>query len=239
MLYIFLIIVLLAVVVYGIVSLIPGAPSPAEKLYKQQGRMANTILGNPAGEVVLPLTLQQFAPLNIKGDYITDIFTQPYNNETLYSFILHGKTFSDKQSLSNPLPASRLVGETEIRCWFGKLPIDLPDAEVFYRHLPQDVPPFCTKEIFLCGNKELDEKYVFAGNRKFISFLSPSLISWIEKNRLYILISSGWMLLMDVKRFDVPGDNQAWQSQMQDMSAWISVQDILKETEKQISQNLI
>lgn len=239
MLYIFLVIILLAVICYTIVSLLPGAPSPAEKLLKQQGRLANTILGKPAGKVTLPLELQHFALLNIKGDYITNIFTQPYNNKTLYSFILHGKTFSAKRSLSNPLPFARFDGETEIRCWFGKLPIDLPDVEVFYRHTPKDVPAFCSQKIFLCGNKEWDEKYVFAGDPKFISFLSPALISWIEKNRLYIMISSGWMLLADVKRFDMPNDNQAWQNQMQDMSAWTSLQDILKETEKQISQNLI
>ena len=93
--------------------------------------------------------------------------------------------------------------------------------------MPNKKTSFCTKKIFLCGNEDWDQKYVFAGNPKFVSFLSPSLISWIEKNRLYIMISSGWMLLLDVKRIATPNDKQGWQNQMQDMSVWISLKDIL------------
>ena len=227
MLYIFLVILLLAGLVYGIISLLPEAPSPAEKIMKQHGRLANKILGKPAGEIILPLELQHFSFFNIKGDYITDIFTQLHNNETLYSFLLHGKMFQDKWSLSNPIPASKLYAESEMRCWFGKLPIEIPNVEVFYRYAPQDVPAFCTQKIFLCGNKEWDEKYVFAGDPKFASFLTPEFISWIAKKRLYVMISLGWMLLIDVKRFEILGDAQKWQNQMQDMSAWISLKDIL------------
>ncbi len=227
MLYIFLIILLLAGIFYGIISLLLEASSPAEKLVKQKGHITNVILDKPAGDITLPLELQQFEIFHIKGDYITDVFTQLCDNNTLYSFLLHGKTFHTKIGLSNPIPGAGIVGETEIRCWLGKLPIDLPNVEIFYRHAPNDVSPFCSQKIFLCGNKEWDEKYVFAGDPKFISFLSPSLISWMEKNRLNIMISSGWMLLLDVKKFAIPNDNQTWQNQMQDMSAWISLQDII------------
>ncbi|MBO7605180.1 MAG: hypothetical protein J6S61_01765 [Elusimicrobiaceae bacterium] len=236
MLYIFLVVLLLAGIVYGIISLFPKALSPADKLALQQGHINNTILGESAGEITLPLALQNFAIFHIEGNYITDIFTQLYNNETLYSFLYHGKTFHTKWSLSNPIPGAGLVGETEIRCWLGKLPVELPNAEVFYRHIPQDVSSFCTQKIFLCGNKDWDKKYAFAGDPKFVSFLSPSLISWIEKNRLYIMISSGWMLLIDVKGTNISSDKQIWQNQMQDMSAWISLQDILiQKSENKIS----
>lgn len=228
MLYFFAFILLIAIVLYVIVSLIPGAPSPAEKLVKQQGKIANEILGKPAREITLPLELKEFYPFQIKGNYITDIFTQSYNNETLFSFLLHGRNFHTKFGLSNPLPGTRYVGQTHFRCWLGKIPEILPKkAEVFYRKAPQDVHPFCTQTMFSCGNKELDEKYVFAGDPKFISFLSPELISWIEKNRLHIMISSGWMLLVDPREITVPNDEKLWQKIMEDMSAWTSLKDIL------------
>lgn len=227
MLWFFAFILLIGIVLYIIVSLIPGAPSPAEKLVKQQGKITNKILGKPAGEITLPLVLQEFAPFQIKGNYITDIFTQPYNNETLFSFLLHGRNYHSKVSSNNPLPGSGYVGQTCFRCWLGKLPINLPDSEIFYRKAPQDVHPFCTKQIFSFGNKELDEKYVFAGNPRFLSLLSPAVFSWVAKNRLYIMISSGWMLLIDPKEPIVPNEIQAWQDKMQDMSAWTSLQDIL------------
>lgn len=233
MLFILLGILVIGAILYGIVSLIPGASSPAEKLVKQQGRITNKILGKPAGEITLPLILQEFVPFQNKGNYITDIFTQTYNNETLFSFLLHGRNFYDKISLNNPLPGSHYVGQTYSRCWLGKLPINLPDAEIFYRKAPQDVHPFCTKQMFSCGNKELDEKYVFAGDPKFLSFLSPEFFSWVAKNRFYIMISSGWMLLLDPKETIVPNEFKEWQDKMQDMSAWTSLKDILiQEAEK-------
>ena len=145
----------------------------------------------------------------------------------MFSFLVYGHTFQTKWSLSNPLPGSGCVGQTHLRCWLGKLPVNVPDAEVFYRRLPQDVSPFCTQKPFLCGNKEWDEKYVFAGDSQFVSFISPGFISWLEKNRLYVMISSGWLLLVDPKETIVPNDKSTWQNQMQDMSVWISLKDIL------------
>lgn len=224
MLFILLGILVIGAILYGIVSLIPGAPSPAEKLVKQQGRITNKILGKPAGEITLPLVLQEFVPFQNKGNYITDIFTQSYNNETLFSFLLYTKV-----GPNNPL----YRGQMYFRCWLGKLPINFPDAEIFYRKAPQDVHPFCTKQLFSFGNKELDEKYVFAGNPRFLSYLSPAVFSWVAKNRLYIMISSGWMLLMDPKGTIVPNEFKEWQDKMQDMSAWTSLKDILiQEAEK-------
>ncbi len=75
MLWFFAFILLIAIVLYVIVSLIPGAPSPAEKLVKQQGKITNKILGKSAGEITFPLVLKEFYPFQIKGNYITDIFT--------------------------------------------------------------------------------------------------------------------------------------------------------------------
>ena len=103
-LIIFLIIVLAVVALYVIVSLIPEAPSPAEKLAKQKGSIRNTILGKASGEITLPLELKEFVPFHIKGNYITDIFTQSYNDETLFSFLLHGRNFNAKIGPNNPLP---------------------------------------------------------------------------------------------------------------------------------------
>lgn len=223
----FLVIFLIVLLVYGIISFLPKAASPAEKLVKQQGRIANTILGEPTGEETLPLELQQFEPFQIKGNYVTDIFTLPHNDKKLFSFLLHGKTFHEKWSLSNILPGMNAIGQTHLRCWLGKLPVNVPEAEVFYRHAPQDIPPFCSKDPFSCGNETWDKKYVFAGNPQFASYISPAFIDWLEKNRLYVMISSGWMLLVDAKETTVPNDKQSWKNQMQDMSAWTSLQDIL------------
>ncbi len=229
MLYLLAIILLFAFALNIIINLLPEAPSPVEKLSKGQWHITNIVLGQKTMDVYMPIELKYFEIFNISGNYITDVFTQDYDNQTLYSFLLHGKTFHDNWSLSNPIPGRRLFSETEIRCWFGKLPIALPDAEIFYRHAPQDVSPFCTKKIFSSGISEWDQKYVFAGDPKFVSFLSPALINWIEKNRLYIMISSGWMLLLDVKRLSIPNDVNTWQNQMQDMSVWISLKDILSQ----------
>ena len=41
------------------------------------------------------------------------------------------------------------------------------------------------------------------------------------------MIAFGWMLLIDVKGTNILSDEQAWKNQMQDMSAWISLQEIL------------
>ena len=225
--FLLIVLLLIAGITYGLITLLPKPVSPAEQLARQQGRLTNNIQGKPSGEIILPLELQHFALFHIKGNYITDIFTQPHNNGTLFSFLLHGKTFHTKWSFSNPLPGAGAVGQTHLRCWLGKLPIHLPNAEVFYRHAPGDVPPFCTQKLFSCGKKEWDEKYVFAGDPQFVSFLSPAFMSWLGKNRLYVMISSGWMLLLDAKESPVPNDKQTWQNQMQDMSAWTSLQEIL------------
>ncbi len=230
MLIIFLIMVLVAAILYGIISLIPEAPSPAEKLVKQQGHLTNKILGKPAGEITLPLELQEFTPFRIEGNYITDIFTQIHNKETLFSFLLHGRNYHTKWSLSNPLPVLRYASQTHFRCWLGKLPITLPNVEIFFRRVPQDVHPFCTQTVFSSGNTEWNQKFAFAGDPRFISFLSSELISWIEKNRLHIMISSGWMLLIEPREITAPNDEKTWQKLMEDMSAWTSLQDILIKT---------
>lgn len=228
MLYFFAPILLMAIILYVIVLLMPGALSPAEKLVKQQGRIANKILGKPTGEITLPLVLKEFYPFQIQGNYITDIFTQSYNDETLFSFLLHGRNFYTKFGLNNPLPGSKYVGQTHFRCWLGKIPDILPKkAEVFYRKTPQDIHPFCTQTRFSYGNKELDDKYAFAGDPGFKSFLSQEFFSWVAKNRLYVMISSGWMLLIDPKEIVVPNEFQVWKEKMQNMSAWTTLKDIL------------
>lgn len=224
-----LFIILIAFVIFLISFALQKPISPAEKLRQQQGHLTNTILGESAGQITLPLELQYFPIFQLKGNYLTDIFVQPHHNEKLYSFLLHGKTFQTKVAPSNPLPGAGAVGKTSMHCYFGKLPVHIPQVQIFHRHAPQDVPPLCTLQPFTCGQDALDKKYIFAGNPSFAQHISQPLISWLGKNHLYVMIDKDWMLLVDPKQLTIPNNKEAWQNQMLDMSAWTSLQDILNQ----------
>ena len=149
------------VVIIGLVSLLlrlilPKSISAAEKLLKQNGKISNTVFEKSAGEVQLPIQLKSFSLFWEKGSYITDVFSQQETNGEVFSFLLHGHTFSAGISLQNPIPGAGAVSQTCMRCWAGAVPTSWPEIEVWRRHAPGDVPPFCSSKRFSSGVAELD-----------------------------------------------------------------------------------
>ena len=216
----FVVLILVAIVVYVVPRFfLSPSPSVAKKIFQKQGKLTNVVFDKPAGEIEVPIPLQNFNLFREPGTWLTDMFIQQVAGQKIFSFILHGHT--------SPFGGFGAVHQTSRHCIVGELPFSCPDVEVAKRHVPNDKPAYLCKPAFSSGLKELDERYAFGGNEDFRSCLSLEMIDWLKKYPFQIIIESGWMLLVDRREVVVPAQESDWKSYMQDVSAWISLAEIL------------